>query len=111
MLTDLDHLPQDLRPDLKLVLEVLFSEFANSVVLSTQQWKRQGRILKVILFGAYARGTGPRELPGGRTPKYSILVVVSDDRLAQKSDFPLNAEDRLMREHNITGRLRVPISL
>ncbi|TCM23843.1 HEPN domain-containing protein, partial [Novosphingobium sp. ST904] len=89
----------------------LFFELANSLVLSTQEWKRQGRILKVILFGAYARGTGTRELPGGRTPKYSILVVVSDDRLAQKSDFPLHAEDRLMREHAITRQLAVPISL
>lgn len=111
MLTDLDHLPQEIRPDLQLVLEVLFSEFANSLVLSTQEWKRQGRILKVILFGAYACSAGPRELPGGRAPKYSILVVVSDDRLAQKSNFPLHAEDRLTREHAITRQLAVPVSL
>jgi HEPN domain-containing protein len=111
MLTDLGHLPQEIRPDLELVLEVLFSELANTLVRATQEWKRQGRILKVILFGAFAHGTGTRELPGGRRPKYSILVIVSDDRFAQKSDFPLHAEDRLMREHAITRQLAVPVSL
>ena len=67
MLTDLDHLPQEIRPDLQLVREVLFSELSNTLVLSTQEWNRQERILKVILFehmravlehGSYRAGVG-----------------------------------------------------
>lgn len=40
MLIDLNHLPEELRADLQLVLKVFFSEFANSLVLSTQDWKQ-----------------------------------------------------------------------
>lgn len=37
-------------------MRVLFEEFAEATARSTQPWKKAGRILKVILYGSYARG-------------------------------------------------------
>lgn len=43
--------------------------------------------------------------------KYSILVIVNDDRLVDQSNFGKHSEDRLMREHVIAGRLTTLVSL
>lgn len=56
MHNDLDHLPDRKRRDLERVVHVLFAGFEQATSLSTQNWRRQGRILKVILYGSYARG-------------------------------------------------------
>ncbi len=56
MRDDVAHLPDKKRRDLDRVVEVLFAEFEQATSLSTQKWRRQGRILKVILYGSYARG-------------------------------------------------------
>lgn len=58
MKTDLDYLPDRKRRDLDRIVEVLFAEFEDATRLATQQWKKQGRILKVILYGSYARAAG-----------------------------------------------------
>lgn len=111
MLTLTDHMPSTAQDDLTQVIAILFAELEDALALSTQKRKRQGRILKIILFGAHADGMGFQPLPGGRLPKYSILVIVNDDRLVDQSNFGKHAEDRLMREHAIAGRLTAPVSL
>ena len=56
MRTDLDHLPPAKQRELERVLEVLFAGFEEATSLATQAWKKKGRILKVVLYGSYARG-------------------------------------------------------
>lgn len=56
MRTDLDHLPPAKQRELERVVQILFEEFRDATALSTSEWKRQARILKVILYGSYARG-------------------------------------------------------
>ena len=58
MKSSLDHLPQSKRQELARAVEILFAEFEDALVGATQAYKRQGRILKIILFGSYA----PRKL-------------------------------------------------
>ncbi|MBO9723959.1 MAG: HEPN domain-containing protein [Novosphingobium sp.] len=111
MLTLTDHLPSTAQDDLTQIITILFAEMEDALALATQKWKRQGRILKIILFGAHAVGVGFQPLPGGRLPKYSILVIVNDDRIVDQSNFGKHADDRLMREHAIAGRLTTPVSL
>lgn len=60
MKTDLDHLPGAKKRDLERIVEILFAEFEDATALATQSWKKQGRILKVILYGSYARRLGRR---------------------------------------------------
>jgi predicted nucleotidyltransferase len=56
MRTDLDHLPPVQQRELERVVQIIFEEFGEKIALGTQDWKRKGRILKVILYGSYARG-------------------------------------------------------
>src|SRR6185295_15755771 len=56
MRTDLDHLPAAKQRELERVVQILFEEFDEARVLATQDWKKKGRILKIVLYGSYARG-------------------------------------------------------
>lgn len=49
MRTDLDHLPTAKRRELERVVQILFEAFGDATALATSDWKKQGRILKIIL--------------------------------------------------------------
>ena len=110
MKTDLDHLPSAKRRDLERVVEILFAEFEDATRLATQQWKKQGHILKVILYGSYARGDWVADPVGGYYSDYDILVVVSDERLTDTLDYWAKAADHLLREYSIAKRLSAPVN-
>jgi predicted nucleotidyltransferase len=38
------------------VVQILFEQFEEATARATQDWKKKGRILKIILYGSYARG-------------------------------------------------------
>ncbi|MBB5986620.1 nucleotidyltransferase and HEPN domain-containing protein [Sphingobium lignivorans] len=112
MQTDLDHLPPAKRRELERVLQILFEEFDEARALATQDWKKKGRILKVILYGSYARGgwvDEPHTAKGYRSD-FDLLVIVNDKRLTDRVDYWSNADDRLMRETSIVNRLRTPVN-
>ena len=54
MRTDLDHLPPPKQRELERVVQILFEEFGDATAIATSTWKKQARILKVILYGSYA---------------------------------------------------------
>ncbi|QUD87515.1 HEPN domain-containing protein [Phenylobacterium montanum] len=111
MKTELDHLPEAKRRELQRVVEILFAEFQDAIALGTQAHKKQGRILKVILYGSYARGDWVDDPVGGYKSDYDLLVVVNHDRLTDMVEYWAKAEDHLMREMNIDHRLSAPVSL
>lgn len=108
MRTDLDHLPSAKRRDLELIVRVLFEEFEDALANATQDWKKQGRILKIILFGSYARGDWVNDPVGGYISDYDLLVVVNHDRLIDSADVWANADEHLMREYSVTHKLTAP---
>lgn len=110
MRTDLDHLPEQKQQELQAVVRILFEEFAATIGNTTAPWKRQGRILKVILYGSYARGDWVDDPIGGYKSDYDLLVVVNDERLADVVDYWAGADDRLAREMAITHALSAPVS-
>ena len=57
MRSDLDHLPANKQRELERIVQIIFEEFEDAFALSRHEWKKAGRILKVILYGSYARGT------------------------------------------------------
>ncbi|MEG3124258.1 HEPN domain-containing protein [Sphingomonas sp. GB1N7] len=105
----LDHLPQSKQRELAHIVRVLFQEFEAMHARGNQKWAKQGRILKVVLYGSYARGDWVDDPVGGYKSDYDILVVVSDDRLTE-FEFWSPAEDRLMRDATITNALTAPVS-
>lgn len=105
----LDHLPQTKQRELQHLTRVLFEEFDAATRTGTQRWSKQGRILKMVLYGSYARGDWVDDPVGGYRSDYDILIVVNDERL---TDFELwsAVDDRLMRDVTISNSLSAPVS-
>ncbi len=110
MRNDIDHLPGQKQQELQAAVRILFEEFTAAVGNTTAPWKKQGRILKVILYGSYARGDWVDDPVGGYKSDYDLLVVVNDERLTDVVDYWATADDRLMREMAITQTLSAPVS-
>jgi HEPN domain-containing protein/predicted nucleotidyltransferase len=105
MKTDLDHLPDEKRRDLERIVQIIFAEFEQLISIATQPWKKRGRILNVILYGAYARADCDAAHVEGCTWDYDILVVVNHERLADEVAHWTKARDALAREYSIAQRI------
>jgi len=112
MKTDLDHLPPAKQRELERVVQILFEEFGDAVAIATSDWKKNARILKVILYGSYARGGWVDEphTAKGYQSDFDLLVIVNNDKLTDRIEFWSTAEDRLNRELAITKTLRTPVN-
>jgi predicted nucleotidyltransferase len=106
MKTSLEHLPDGKRAELTRVLEVLFREFED--VTKRKGGARQGRILKVILFGSYARGDWVDDRVGGYKSDYDLLVVVNHDDFADVTEYWMDAEAHLEQAYDIAHTLTAP---
>jgi len=109
MQTGLDHLPPAKQRELAEVVRILFEEFETAHARGNADWNRKGRILKIILYGSYARGDWVDDPIGGYHSDYDILVVVNYDRLTEFEHWSA-AEDRLMREVTIAKTRTAPVS-
>jgi predicted nucleotidyltransferase len=112
MRTSLDHLPPAKQRELERVVQILFEEFGDAIAIATSDWKKQARILKVILYGSYARGGWIDEphTAKGYQSDFDLLVIVNSDKLTDRVEFWATAEDRLNRELAITKTLRTPVN-
>ena len=112
MRTDLDHLPAAKQRELERVVQILFEEFADAIALATAGWKKQARILKVVLYGSYARGGWVDEphTAKGYQSDFDLLVIVNNRKLTDRVEIWESAEDRLNRELAITHTLRTPVN-
>jgi predicted nucleotidyltransferase/HEPN domain-containing protein len=112
MQTSLDHLPAAKQRELERVVQILFEEFADAKAIATAGWKKQARILKVILYGSYARGGWVDEphTAKGYQSDFDLLVIVNHEKLTDRVEFWSSAEDRLNRELAITMTLRTPVN-
>jgi predicted nucleotidyltransferase/HEPN domain-containing protein len=112
MRTDLDHLPAAKQRELERVVEILFEEFEEARGLATQEWKKKGRILKIILYGSYARGGWVDEphTAKGYQSDFDLLIIVNDERLTDRVQYWVKAEERLNREVAITKTLKTPVN-
>jgi predicted nucleotidyltransferase/HEPN domain-containing protein len=112
MRTDLDHLPAAKRRELERVVQILFEEFGDVTAIATSDWKKQARILKVILYGSYARGGWVDEphTAKGFQSDFDLLIIVNHRKLTDRAEFWSGAEDRFNRELAITKALRTPVN-
>lgn len=110
MKSSLEHLPEIKRRELARVVEILFAEFEAAIVGGKQEFKRQGQIVKVILFGSYARGDWVDDPVGGYVSDYDLLVVVNHEMFTDVLDYWAKAEEHLLREHQVTYKLTAPVN-
>ncbi|MGF7150076.1 putative nucleotidyltransferase/HEPN domain-containing protein [Sphingomonas zeicaulis] len=112
MRSELDHLPAHKQRELQRVVQIIFEEFEDAFALSRHEWKKKGRIEKIILYGSYARGGWVDEphTAKGYKSDYDLLIIVNDKRLTDHIKYWAKLEDRLIREYGITGTIRTPVN-
>ena len=112
MKSELDHLPAAKQRELERVVQIIFEEFEDALVLATHQWKKKGRIQKVILYGSYARGGWVDEphTAKGYQSDFDLLIIVNDKRLTDRVEYWSKLDDRLIRELSVTKTLRTPVN-
>jgi len=107
MRTNIDHLPQVQQDELARVVRILMDEFERATGRSTQPWRRNGKIYKIILFGSYARNDWVDECDNGYQSDFDLLIVVSHRDLTEIADYWYVAEDRILRDPAISRPVNI----
>lgn len=108
MKSSLDHIPPPKQRELTRALEILHEEFEDALKEGTADFKKRGRILKIILFGSYAKGgwvDEPFTMKGYRSD-FDLLVIVNNSKLCDFAEYWHKAADRLIRE----AAIKTPVS-
>ncbi len=84
MRTTVDHLPDGKRRELAFVVDIIREGFAFAVARRTMPRLRDARLLKIILFGSYARGDWVEDPVGRYFSDFDLLAVVVSYHLASK---------------------------
>jgi len=111
MRTDLVHLPAAKQRELDHVVQMLFQGFKEATQHATGRTK-SGRILKIILFGSYARGDwvdAPFDANQYKSD-YDILVIVNQAELADRTDYWEDTEQRLVDAYLYEKSIRTPVN-
>ena len=98
MRKDVDHLPAAQRGELERVQHVLMDEFAEAIAKATSPSRKNGKILKIILFGSYARDDWVDEPENGYQSDFDLLVVVNHSDLTDIAHYWYVAEDNILRD-------------
>lgn len=107
MKSDVDHLPEVQRGELERVQGVLMEEFAEAIGRATTPSRKNGKILKIILFGSYAREDWVDELENGYQSDFDLLVIVNHDDLTDIAHYWYVAEDRILRDAAIARPVNI----
>lgn len=102
----LDHLPSLKRAELLRVVDVLKASFAEAMATKRADRLRNGRVLKIILYGSYARGDWVHDPVGRYFSDFDILIVVDHEDLADSEIW----DAALWRTTPGVSRLRTPVS-
>ncbi|MBB2710840.1 nucleotidyltransferase and HEPN domain-containing protein [Rhizobium sophoriradicis] len=103
MKLSLDHMPLRKQRELGRVLQILHEEFEDALKDGTAEFKRRGRILKIILFGSYAKGGWVDEpfTMKGYLSDFDLLIIVNNRKLCEFAEYWYKAADRLIHEKTI----------
>ncbi|WP_240047611.1 nucleotidyltransferase domain-containing protein [Sphingomonas panacisoli] len=107
MRTDLDHLPEKQQDELRRTVTILREEFDKAIATATQPWKKNGKILKIILFGSYARDDWVDEPENGYQSDFDLLIVVSHPDLTDIANYWYVADDRILHDDAIERQVNI----
>ena len=110
MRTSVDHLPAGKRRELAFVVEVLVEEFKREVSTRASPHLKDGEILKIVLFGSYARGDWVEDPVGRYFSDYDLLVVVAKEKFTDVLEVWEGAERRLLSALSGGRELRTPVN-
>ena len=107
MKSSLDHLPERKQRELARIVEILLEELQDVLKDGTAEFKKKGRILKIILFGSYARGDWvdePHTMKGYRSD-FDLLIIVNNRKLTDFATYWYKAADRLLHDRGVTTQV------
>lgn len=110
MRSDLKHLPGGKQRELAHVVEILLEEFGKIIATRKAPRLAAGQVLKIILFGSYARGAWVEDPIGRYFSDYDLLIVVDHEDLADTTEFWDTAEQRILKELSAGKALRTPVN-
>ena len=110
MRTDLSFLPAGKQRELAHVVEILLEEFGKLTAHRMAPRLKNGQVLKIILFGSYARGDWVEDPIGRYFSDYDLLIIVDHEDLAETTEFWDTAEARILKELSAGQRLRTPVN-
>jgi predicted nucleotidyltransferase/HEPN domain-containing protein len=111
MRNELDQLPAAKRRELSFVIAAIRGGFDFAVARRTMPSLRGGKLLKIILFGSYARGDWVEDPVGRYFSDFDLLVVVDREELTDVPEFWAKTEEHLLQELATGEVLRTPVSL
>lgn len=104
----LRQLPAAKQRELARAVEIIEDAFAQAISTRRADRLKNGRILKIILFGSYARGDWVHDPVGRYFSDFDLLIVVDHEDLTD-FEFWEDAEKRLLAELS-GGMMRTPVS-
>lgn len=82
-------------------------EFAEAISRATTPSRRNGKILKIVLFGSYARTDWVDEPENGYQSDFDLLVVVNHEDLTDIAHYWYVAEDRILRDAQVARPVNI----
>ena len=101
MKNSLDHLNLQKQKEVTYIRKVILEELEARLRNSTSKRVARYRILKLVLYGSFARGTWFDDRKSGRASDYDFLVIVSHKALTDMTTFWSSVEDRLFQDPKI----------
>ncbi len=104
MKSSLNHLPDHKQRELARIVQILLEELEDALKEGSAEFKKMGRILKIILFGSYARGDWvdePHTMKGYRSD-YDLLIIVNNKKLTDFATYWYKAADRLLHDRGVS---------
>src|SRR3990167_282804 len=96
--TFLAHLPPARQAELARVREIILEELAGRIQAAGKARQKRYRLLKLVLFGSFAKGTWFEDSNSGRASDIDLLAIVSHEALTEMSAFWEEVEDRLFQD-------------
>ena len=97
----LQRLPEGKQRQLAFVVKTIRDGFAFAIARRTMPALRGGKLLKIILFGSYARGDWVEDPVGRYFSDYDLLVVVDREELTDVPEFWTKREKLAWLDENV----------
>jgi uncharacterized protein len=108
---NLNHLPRDKQKQIAFVVETIRAGFAHATARRSMPRLRGAKLLKIILFGSYARGGWVDDAKGRYFSDFDILCVVDREEVADWDEFWWQTDRNLLEAESEGRELRTPYSL
>lgn len=105
----LRHLPPGKRRELTHVVDILRTRFAETVSTRKAPRLRDGQLLKIVLFGSYARGDWIDDPVGRYFSDFDLLVVVDHEDLTD-NEFWQSAVTQILDDTASGEKLSTPVN-